>query len=180
MYWYEEVYTGMYQKNVVCTCMYWLVPMKSMRSSCPAPSIVPMTDLHPAFNLSFVSHTTGVAPGLMRERRCSLEVKHRMGLSVGGSSRPRTLANTALPALKLAGTGSSKSPIGHATSRYGACPWSVLQGRGQRVRPLICATKVQTQDNQVHTCSCLDPECKILGCDRILFRLRRAIGIARH
>jgi hypothetical protein len=59
MYWYVNVYTGMYQKNVVCTCMYWLEPLKSVRSSCPAPSIVSTTNLHPAFNLSFVSHTMG-------------------------------------------------------------------------------------------------------------------------
>ncbi len=53
------------------------------------------TDLHPALNFSFVSHTTGVIPVLVREERCRLEEKHRMGLWVGWSLRPRRLHSTA-------------------------------------------------------------------------------------
>ncbi len=136
MYWYVEVCTGICQKNGVCNGMYLLVPIKSMRSSCPAPLIVSTTDLHLAFNLSFVSHTTGDAPGLIRERRCSLELKHRMGLSVGRSLLPRMLSSTALPALKLAGTGSSKSPIR-------ACLMSI------QCRPLVRTAKAGARSQAI-------------------------------
>ncbi len=69
---YVPIKLGMY---LVCT----IIPMKSIKVSCPALSIVLTTEAYPTFNLSLVSHTHGDVPCLVRVERSGLEEKHKTG-----------------------------------------------------------------------------------------------------
>ncbi len=57
----------------VCT----ILPTESIKSSCPAVSIVLMTDSYDSANLGFVSHTQGDLPGLIRAARTALQLVTR-------------------------------------------------------------------------------------------------------